>query len=185
MKSIIKFIPLVLLIISCNKTELQKQFSCNSESFSGKTEQVVDVKNIFSIQVPKHWKTNLFYDDIQSSIYFADTTKQLTETVLLDISQVIKEYNFNASFKKKLFKKDSVLQLNLIKEKSITLLEKPAYYRLSKGFKGKYQYQIVNIYIKQNTNSVYHIKIEVYGDVLTNQRLCKAMQLINTLELKS
>ena len=103
---------------------------------------------------------------------------------MLDITHIQKEYNFNANFKNQLFKNDSIQELNLIKEKEITLLKKPAYYRVSKGFKGVYPYQIVNIYIKQNSNSAYHIKTEVYGDSLVNNRLCKAMQLINTLELE-
>ena len=174
----------IVLVTSCKKTVLDNDFSCNSTIVKGVLERNEDVKKTFSIQIPTHWKTNLFFDDIQSSIYFADTTKQLTETVLLDITQVKKEYNFTANFKKQLLKNDSVQQLKLVKEKEIKLLEKPAYYRVSKGFKGTYPYQIVNIYIKQNNNSAFHIKTEVYGDSLINKRLCKAMQLINTLELK-
>jgi hypothetical protein len=174
----------IVLTTSCKKTVLDKEFSCNSTTVNGVLERNEDVKKTFSIQIPMHWKTNLFFDELQSSIYFADTTKQLTETVILDITHVQKEYNFTTNFKKQLFKNDSVQQLKILKEKEFIFLEKPAYYRLSKGFKGKYPYQIVNIYIKQNSNSAFHVKTEVYGDSLINKRLCKAIQLIHTLELK-
>ena len=58
-----------------------------------------DVKKTFSVAYPKNWKTNLYFDETQSSIFTADTTKQLTETVLLDITFINKEINFNDSFK--------------------------------------------------------------------------------------
>jgi hypothetical protein len=184
MKSVIKIVFISILITSCSKTALENEFSCKSESFIGNNEKVIDIKKKFTILIPKHWNTNLFFDDIQSSIYFADTTKQLTETVLLDITHLQNEYNFTAEFKKQLFKNDSILQLKLVDEKEITFKEKPSYYRISRGFKGNYPYQIVNIYIKQNNNNAFHIKTEVFGDSLINKRLCKAFQLINTLELK-
>jgi len=174
----------IVLTASCKKTVLDKEFSCASSVVKGALERNEDVKKTFSIQIPKHWKTNLFFNNLQSSIYFADTTKQLTETVLLDITHVQKEYSFNTDFKKQLFKNDSTQQLKALKEKEFIFFKKPAYYRVSKGFKGKYPYQIVNIYIKQNSNSTFHVKTEVYGDSLIKNRLCKAMQLINTLEIK-
>ena len=184
MKPVIKIVFISIFIISCNKTKLEKEFSCSSQSFMSNNEKVTDIKKKFTIQIPKHWKTNLFFDDIQSSIYFADTTKQLTETVLLDVTHVLNKYNFTKEFKTQLFKSDSILKLKLVTDKEITFKEKPTYYRVSSGFKGKYPYQIVNIYIIQNSNSAFHIKTEVFGDSLINKRLCKAIQLIHTLELK-
>ena len=87
----------IVLTTSCKKTVLDKEFSCNSTTVNGVLERNEDVKKTFSIQIPMHWKTNLFFDELQSSIYFADTTKQLTETVILDITHVQKEYNFTTN----------------------------------------------------------------------------------------
>lgn len=172
-----------IVFTSCEKSKLEKEFSCSSINFNGDFEQNTDIRKTFSIQVPTHWKMNFFYNDLQSSIYFADTTKQLTETVLIDITQIKSDYKFDTDFEKMISENDSVQQLINIKKKRFTFLENNAYFSISKGKKGNFSYQIVNIFINKNQINSYHIKTEVYGDLLINERLCKAINLIETLEL--
>ena len=84
----ITLILFVSILFSCNsKSELYKELNCKSTPFSN-LESIEDVKKLFTVQFPDNWKTNLYYDKSQSSIYTADTTKQLTETMLLDITHV-------------------------------------------------------------------------------------------------
>ncbi|AUC23323.1 hypothetical protein BTO15_15005 [Polaribacter sejongensis] len=84
MKNILFIILASLVFFSCShQTEIHKHFNCKPTTFKD-LEEVKDVKNLFSLELPKSWKTNLYYDDIQSSIYTADTTKQLTESLLLE-----------------------------------------------------------------------------------------------------
>lgn len=173
-----------LIFSSCNTTsELAKEFSCSNTTFSGNLEQNTDIKKTFSIQIPKHWKTNLFYNDLQSSVYFADTTKQLTESVLIDITHIKSNYKFDAAFEKSISTNDSIQQLVNSKKAQFSFLDNNAFYTVSKGRKGNFPYQIVNIFIHKNSINSYHIKTEIYGDTLINQRLCKAINLINTIEL--
>jgi len=182
-----RFLIVILLIgfifTSCTTSELKKEFSCNSDTFSGVLEKNTDIKKTFTIQVPKHWKTNLYYTELQSSVYFADTTKQLTESVLIDITQIKREYKFDATFENIISKNDSIQQLSNIKKKKFSFLEKDAYYSISKGFKRNFPYQIVNIFVKKNPISSYHIKTEIYGELEVEERTCKALNLISTLEL--
>ena len=87
-KLLILFVGASLLLCSCSQqSEVSKKFNCKPTNFTN-LEKIEDVKNLFSLEIPKKWKTNLYYDDLQSSIYTADTTKQLTETFLLDITNV-------------------------------------------------------------------------------------------------
>jgi hypothetical protein len=181
MKSVIQIIFISLCIISCDTTALEKDFSCSSESFDSNTEKVIDVKNTFSIQIPIHWKTNFFYDKMQSSIYSADTLKQLTETVLIDITQIQNGYQFNAHFKKELAKNDSIQQLINKSQDSFQFKNKKAYYAVSVGKKGDFTYQILNIFIQQNKTSSLHFKAEVYGDLEVNTRFCKAIHTLNSI----
>ena len=112
-----------LLLFSCqNKSELSKEFNCESTTFKD-LETVDDVKNLFSIEIPKNWKTNLYKDEVQSSIFTADTTKQLTETVLLDVTFIQNKLKFDEAFL--LQQEQEYLSKNLIKIKAnkITLLE--------------------------------------------------------------
>ena len=62
-------------------------------------EKLRDLKKLFSIELPKTWNTNFYYDSLQSSIYTADTTKQLTETLLLDITIIKQNIKFDNAFK--------------------------------------------------------------------------------------
>jgi hypothetical protein len=181
MKSVSRLLFISIFIISCNKTALEKEFSCSSESFNGNTEKVIDVKKSFSIQIPKHWKTNLFFDKMQSSIYSADTTKQLTETVLIDITQLQIGYQFDARFKKQLTLNDSIQKLKNKHQNAFKFKNKNAYYAISSGKKGNFTYQILNIFAKQNDTNSFHLKTEIYGNSDINKRFCKAIHILNSI----
>ncbi len=172
-----------LLFFSCNKqSKLTLDFNCNKTQFNN-LEEITDVKNTFSVQFPKTWKTKLFYDAIQSSIFTADSTKQLTETVLLDITFIEKNVNFDDTFK--LNQEQEHLSKSLIQtaSKEIKLLNKPAYYSIAKGKKGNFKYQVCNTFIKLNKTNFILAKTEIYGDSLVQQRLCEAFSLIEKIKI--
>jgi len=182
MRILLSFLTASLLFISCKKqSEIAVHFNCKNTI--NNLEVIKDVKKIFSVEYPKHWKTNLFYDDIQTSIYTADTTKQLTETVLLDITFINQKINFNDSFKLK--QEQESLSNNLIQttSKEIMLLNKPSYYTVSKGKKGKFPYQICNIFIKIKNHNFIQAKTEIYGDSLVNERMCIGFTLIEKIKI--
>jgi hypothetical protein len=58
----------LLLLLSCAKqSEISKDFNCLTTAYKN-LEKVDDVKNLFSLQLPKNWKINLYQDEVQSSI---------------------------------------------------------------------------------------------------------------------
>lgn len=182
MKLTLRFLLISFICISCSKSQLENEFSCsNKQYFSLK--KTVDAKKQFSIEIPKHWKINLFYDTMQSSIYFADTTKQLTETIIIDVTQTSNRYQFNNQFIKFLNKNDSIKKLINYKQQQFKYKDKPAFYSISKGKKGKFSYQILNIFIQQNNNNSYHLKAEIYGDNKVNERFCKSLNILNTIQI--
>ena len=181
-KLLILFAGASLLFCSCSHpSEVSKKFNCKPTSFS-KLEKIKDVKNLFSVEIPKTWKTNLYYDDLQSSIYTADTTKQLTESLLLDFTFINKNISFDTSFKLK--QEQENLSKNLIKitSEETVLLDKPSYYTVSKGKKGKFEYQVCHFFIKINKQNFILVKAEIYGDSLVNERLCNAFALIEKIK---
>jgi len=124
-----------LLFISCDKkSAIHKEFNCETVSFNN-LEIVDDVKNLFSIDLPKDWKINLYQDEIQSSIFAADTTKQLTETVLLDVTFIQRKINFDDAFLLKQDQENLANELIRIKTKKFTFLDKPSIYMIYKGKK--------------------------------------------------
>ena len=180
----LSFILLAVLILSCtSKTPLQNEFNCKQTKIE-KSETVKDMKSVFTLELPKHWKTNLFYDSVQSSIYTADTTKQLTETTILDITLVQDSIAINEDFKLKFEQNQLQKKLIVTKFNSTTVLSKPSYYFLSKGNKNNFPYQSLDVYILMNESNFILAKAEIYGDSLVNQRLCKAVNLIEKIKLQ-
>jgi len=174
-----------LLFISCDKNStIRKEFDCDSKTFNN-LEAVDDVKNLFSVDLPKDWKINLYQDEIQSSIFTADTTKQLTETVLLDVTFINKKINFDDVFLLKQDQENLANELIRIKLKELIFLEKPTYYMVYKGKKGKFDYQVSNTFIKVNESNFILAKTEVYGDSIVNQRFCKAFSLMENIKIKN
>ena len=167
MKNILVIFTAIFLFYSCSQqSEISKRFNCKPINYQN-LEVVKDVKNLFSIEIPKTWKTNLYYDTLQSSIYTADTTKQLTESLLLDVTYIQKNINFDTSFK---FEETS-------------FLEKPSYYTIYKKKKGAFDYQVCLLFIKLNKQNFILAKAEVYGDSVVNTRLCNAFALIEKIKI--
>ncbi len=184
MRNLYLILSASLLFFSCqNKSELSNVFNCESTTFKN-LETVDDLKVLFSLEIPKNWKTNLYKDEVQSSIFTADTTKQLTETVLLDVTFIQNKLNFDEAFL--LQQEQEYLSKSLIKVKSkkLKVLDKPSLNMVFKGKKGKFNYQICNTFIKVNESNFILAKTEVYGDSAINQRFCEAFSLLENIKLK-
>ncbi|WP_298777579.1 hypothetical protein [uncultured Polaribacter sp.] len=177
------FLITSLLFFSCSKqSEISKEFGCKTSKFKN-LEIVEDFRRKFEIELPKSWKTNLYYDKLQSSIYTADTTKQLTETILLDISYINDKINFDDEFSLKQEQEHLAKGLIKTKSKQITLLKKPSMHFVYKGKKGNFKYQISNIFIKIDPQNFILAKTEIYGDSLVNEKLCNSFSLIENIKI--
>ncbi|MGY0408936.1 MAG: hypothetical protein ACWIPJ_11415, partial [Polaribacter sp.] len=142
-----------------------------------------DVKGVYTVQFPKTWKTSLYSDEIQSSIYTADTTKQLTASILLDVNLINKKNTFNDVFKLKIEQEN--LSKNQIQKtsKEITFLGKPSYYTLSFGKQKEHPFQKLQLFIHLNTNNYLIATAKIFGDTLVDKRTCTAISLLKKIKL--
>jgi hypothetical protein len=188
MKSVfkIKYIALLiasLLLFSCSKqSELSKDFNCSNTAYTN-LENVVDLKNLFSLPLPKNWKINLYQDEVQSSIFGADTTKQLTETVLIDVTFIKNKITLDAAFMLQQEQENLAKGLIKIKSKEITFLEKPAVYIQYKGKKGTFIYQTCHTFIKIDATNFIFAKTETYGNSLVNERFCSSFTVLENIKI--
>lgn len=172
-----------LLLVACKKKSvLQQNFNCK-ESFFSNLEEIRDSKENFSVAFPKNWKTNFYTDNLQSSIYTADTLQQLTKSILLDVSFINNGIVLNDVFKLKIEQENLNNKLIQIETKEFSLFNKLSYYLLSKGIKNNFAYQSLQIFISINPRKSMLIKTEIYGDSLTQERLCKAITLIEKIKI--
>ena len=173
-----------LLLYSCNEqSTLKEDFNCK-ESFFSDLKKVKDVENNFSINLPTSWKTSVYTDEIQSSIYTADTTKQLTNAILLDVNYISNSIEINDIFKLKIEHENLSNKLIQKKAKEFTFLNKPSYYVISIGKKGKFRYKSLQIFTNLNKEQSLIVKAEIYGDSLVDERLCKAITLIEKIKIQ-
>lgn len=182
MKPLYFIIVLVFICTSCNSNQLSKDFNCKTPNFNN-LEVVTDFKKNFTIEIPSNWKTNLYYDDVVSSVYTADTTQNLTKAFIMDVSFVLNPIDIDAAFIQKVATDNSKMELTQMASKEIKFHDKNAYYNLAKGKQGKFSYHVLNVFAKE-TNGFLHVKTEIYGDSLVNERLCKAIKLIDDIRIK-
>ena len=90
----------------------------------------------------------------------------------------------DTTFGKKITTDNQNIGLFEVKTKNITLLKKPSYYGYAKDKKGNYPYHILNTFTKVTTDNFLHMKTEIYGDSLINERICKAINLIEKIQRK-
>jgi len=172
------FFLIIIVLSSCSKkTQFINEFDCEVVAFQN-LERIEDVKKLFSVYYPDSWKTNLYYDKNQSSIYTADTTKQLKETMLLDITHISSELVFDSNFIRKFNSNLKQQQLTVINSNKILFSDKPTFYSEAKGVKNKFRYSVLNLFIKLDEKNYIHSTIEVYGDSLRRKRICKGINLL-------
>jgi len=182
MKSTLYILSLLVMFISCTKqSELSKTFNCNTSKIKN-LEVYTDFKNNFKISIPTNWKTQLYYNDFQSEIFTADTTKQLSETYIIDAA-----FNYgNLEFSNEFYKKtDSIIALsNFQKVKSDTLKfkSKPAYYYVVTGTKKGFTYNQFNLLVKLSPETYFTAYSEIYGINTIDERICESITLLNSIE---
>lgn len=175
------FFFFLITVISCSKrTSLADELACHKFQSLGTTEIKQDFNKNFEIEIPINWKYKGYFDDYQSSIFAADTIKQLTETYILDVAYKSGEINIGASFLVQLNKNNpfEVLKSNTEKFKDYT-----SYWQVSKGEKNGYPYHLFNLFVEVSKQGYIEVKSEFYGSDLVDERLCESLEIINTLEI--
>lgn len=182
MKKRLPFFIIIVVLISCSKqSELIKNFNCKT-SISENITHITDFKNNFKLKLPTNWKRKMYYGNYQSEIFTADTTKQLTDSFILVTSFNLGNLNFNEFFYQK---NDSVLKASGLYELNsgtTTFQSKPAFWYVAKGSKNNFKYQTFNITVKLSESSYFNAYSEIYGEEHIEERICKSIAFIETVE---
>jgi hypothetical protein len=175
---------LAFLLIGCNKPrDLSKQFSCENTSQLQNLESVDDFNKNFTVKLPKHWKTKLYYDSIQSEIFSADTIKNLLDTYIMDFAIVNSTIQLTENLSKKVHQKSMDNNMKTEKESFHKFKGNEAYAHLGVGSSRGETFHIFQYYIKTSEDQYMLIKIEFYGDKNFETRFCEAISLIDKLEI--
>lgn len=184
MKKLIYLIMSTSLLLSCAKNDLKKEFNCKGKIEMSDVKQYRDILKKFKIDLPKNWKTNLYYDEFSSELFAADTTRGLTNSYILDISWRQGELNIDKAFEKAL--NDSLqLKENLKTARSgnITFKKFPAFWNLSSGEKSGYPYNFLQVFVKTEIDEYIVMTSKVYGNENVNERLCESVDIFENLNI--
>lgn len=175
---------LAISFISCQSNSLKEQFNCETNSGFSELKEYRDFLKNFRVKVPMKWKTTLYYDEYSSEIFSADTTKQLTDSYLLEMSWHQGELTLDDSFAKKI--NDTLQlkeQLKMTKSGFGKFKKKPMYFNLSEGIRSGINYKYLQVYLKTNIDEYITLTSKVFGDKLVEERLCQSVELFESLQL--
>jgi len=179
---IILSILIVIILISCsNQSELGEKFNCNN-SDEENTSMVSDFKKNFRLKLPTSWKKDLYYDNFQSELFAADTTKQLTDTFILGSSFNSGNLNFDEFYYKK---NDSILtesNLQKLNFENLLFQSKSAFWYVAEGSKNNFKYHTFNLVVKLSENTYFNAYSEIYGEENIEERICKSIAIIESVE---
>ncbi|PCI31555.1 MAG: hypothetical protein COB60_11245 [Flavobacteriaceae bacterium] len=175
----------ILLGVSCQKpSPLEQLLSCESSEKIIFNKTSTDFNKNFSIKTSTHWKTNLYYDDFQSSIMTADTTKALNETFIFEAAIYNGALEFTAEFNANLQATIAQNNQSLLQEDFFDWQGYPAYFNLVKGMKNERPFQELSIYINHSPTTYLRVQTQVYGTKNVRDRLCYSLQVFNGLKIK-
>lgn len=177
----IRFFLLAFVFVGCSeKLTLAKELACNNFPSFTSTITKSDFNNKFSIEIPNSWKHKGYFDDYQSSVFAADTVKELTDSYVLDVAYKYSTIQIDDSFQTKINKSNT---LDVLKNNIETYKDSPSYWQVSKGVKNGYVLHEFHQFIQDGSEGFIEIKTEFYGEDLVDERLCEALRIINTIEL--
>ena len=181
-----RIIALVLLVssLSCQKNDIESEFDCDSTPKLGETKEIRDILKKFKLIVPKDWSTQLYYDEFKSQIYAADTSKQLTETYILDVAWHQGELTLDEALAKNV--KDTLYikeQMTTVRSGFGNFKKKPSHWNLSQGKESGRLYTFLQLYLKTEVDEYFLLTTKLYGDTNVDSRLCESIALFDKVKI--
>lgn len=187
MKYLLSGICILLLFVmsSCEQSKFEKEFECNTPRSYTQTKSYKDVLKHFEIDIPSSWKTELYYDEYQSSLSTADTTRQLRESFVLDIAWHQGELVLNKEFEVRVAENASRnLKLIPVKSGFGEYLGHPAYYHIATGKSNDLSRHYLEIYVQHKVDEYYTFTSKIYGDEFVSERICASFGIFNEISFQ-
>ena len=178
MKYFFTLIVLAASLTGCKKNDVRIALNCTTTTNFANTKEISGFLKHFKLDVPQNWKSELYYDEMQSRFYSADTSKQLTDTYIIDVTWHQGEIELDDKFEE-IIENDVKQNEQLIPYKTGfgSFLNLPSYYILAQGKSSGFTYHYLQIYLKTNVDEYFHLTTKVYGDEFVEERLCESLSL--------
>lgn len=177
---------LILLLsftfLACSSSsELEEMNGCGADLPDNLTEKI-DFKKNFKLQLPKSWKTSYYYSPATSEMFAADTTKQLTDSYIVELIHQDAELEMGTDLKLKIDSFNKENNYSLVDSNELQFKNHPASFFTLKGQKNSYDVLIFDLYVKTSEMTYFNSKVEIYGNSNIQNRLCESLAILNTIE---
>ncbi|NJB81809.1 hypothetical protein [Wenyingzhuangia aestuarii] len=172
------------LLFSCEQgPTIFDVVDCNSNTEFHHTKSIRDVKNGFEISIGENWKRELYFDDYQSRIYAADTTRSFSASFLIDITRFKGKIIIEEAFKNKISQQILAKpRTYIIKDKLITFKNKPAYAVYSFQKNATNASYTIQCYVADKEH-YYLLSSQINGSQNLAQNSCEIVSIFNSLKM--
>lgn len=176
-------LTVILLMIGCQNSKFERDFECDTPLQFTNTKTYTDVLKHFEVDIPKKWKTKLYYDEYQSKLYTADTTKELTSSYMIDITWHQGELVLDKDFEVKLAESARrEHQLIPVKNGQGEFLEHPSFYLIATGKMNDLNWHYLQVYVKTGVDEYYTLTSKIYGNEFVTERICSSFAIFKEIE---
>ena len=184
MKYLFALLIMIITLSGCQNKSIKDSFECNTKTNFANTEEIKAMLGHFKIQLPSDWKSELYYDEFQSRVYSADTTKQLTETYVIDVTWHQGEIQFNNDFETLVLNDLKInQQLSPLKSGFGSFMDYPGYFNLSIGNQSGFDHHFFQIFIKTAPDEYYTFTTKVYGSEFVEERICASISIFENISI--
>lgn len=183
-KQTLVFLSICLFVtLSCSKQKLKNSINLNCEvtTLNQEIKRITEPNGDFEVQLPKNWKREFFISENESRLYFADTTKELNKTFIIDIGLYKKKKSIDDDFFQSKLK--SLETEQPITSEKISFQEKNGYLFYFKSENLNLIKNSIEIYLQNRNKSFYKIIIDVYGNENIQERFCEALNMVEKSKL--
>lgn len=186
-RNLIKLIYILLFttfLISCKEqSSMQKEFDCSSSIDLLNLKRVNDFNKKFSVRVPGNWTKQHYYNNFESKIMVADSTKSLTKSYIFETSLIQGDLIIDKDFTDK--KTENLIaqnQFTSIDFKEGKFKKMPCVWFSAKGKKNTFKYLLFQVYVKKNETEYLEFTTKIFGETEITERLCESFHLMNSIQ---
>ena len=175
-----------VLLVNCSEPNIQSvlNLNCSEQAFENLNTSK-EPRGYFEVPIPNHFKKEFFVNEFESRLYFADTTKQLSDAYIMDFgfySATPTELN-QPFIEKKILEYKNNTDVRLEVSEKIVFQGKTGHVLFSKKNDDFLPINSIEIYIPNTSNTYYYIKSDFYGNDNLESRICQALSLLELSKL--
>ncbi|NIJ45513.1 hypothetical protein FHR24_001981 [Wenyingzhuangia heitensis] len=178
------YLSCTILLFSCKKEPtIYDVIECNTSTNFNHSKTIRDVKNSFEITIGENWKRELYFDDYQSRIYAADTTRSFSSSFIIDITRFKGKIIIEEAFKNKISKQTLAKPRSfIINQGLITFNQNPAYAIYSFQKNTDSATYTIQCYMS-NKDYYYLLSAQINGSKNLSHNSSEILEIFNSLKI--